>query len=530
MVLLVKTISELHAQTAICRQQDRLKIGLVPTMGALHQGHLSLIEKAIADNNFVVVSIFVNPLQFAPTEDLANYPRQLEQDLKFCQQLGVDIVFAPNTQEIGSDGDTEALNNTTTVIPPSTMTDRLCGRYRPHHFTGVATIVAKLLNIVRPDRAYFGQKDAQQLAIINRLVRDLNIPVEIIPCPIVRETSGLALSSRNQYLTVEEKKQAAMIFQGLQQAKAAFDRQEKNSQKLINLVKRELEPVEAVKIQYVELVDPIDLQPIEQIQTSGLLAIAAYVGSTRLIDNMVLEKRQDSDLTSSLSESISHRQPIVAIDGPAGAGKSTVTRRVAHQLGLLYLDTGAMYRAVTWLIMESGISIDNEPAIELAIADVDIKLTSPNAVDLPTVVHIDGKEVTTAIRSPEVTANVSAIAAQSAVRKKLVEMQQQWGSRGGIIAEGRDIGTNVFPDAELKIFLTASVRERAKRRWQDLQNQGRGDINIEQLAEDIQQRDEQDSNRAIAPLKQAEDAIKVITDDLTIDEVVAKIVELYQQI
>ena len=180
--------------------------------------------------------------------------------------------------------------------------------------------------------------------------------------------------------------------------------------------------------------------------------------------------------------------------------------------------------------MESGIAIDEQEAIAALIKNVSLKLTSPNAVDLPTVVHIDDREVTNAIRTPEVTANVSAIAAQAAVREKLVEMQQQWGEKGGIIAEGRDIGTNVFPHAELKIFLTASVQERARRRWQDLQNQGRDDIDLQQLAEDIQQRDEQDSNRAIAPLKKADDAIELITDNLTIDEVMEKIINLYNQI
>ena len=514
MVLLFKTISQLRSQMATYRQPVRQKVGLVPTMGALHQGHLSLITKAIANNDVVVVSIFVNPLQFAPTEDLADYPRQLEQDLELCQQLGVALVFAPDVQTILSNGNTETLNCTTTVIPPRAMTSGLCGQYRPGHFTGVATIVTKLLNIIEPDTAYFGQKDAQQLAIINRLVKDLNIPVKIVSCPIIREASGLALSSRNRYLTKSQAKQAAKIYDGLQQAKIAFSQGESNAQKLTNLVKEKLNSVETVKIQYVELVDPVSLQPIEQIQTLGLLAIAAYVGSTRLIDNIVLQKRQ----------------PIVAIDGPAGAGKSTVTRKVAHQLDLLYLDTGAMYRAVTWLVMSSGIALDDEGAIADLIQDVDLKLTSPNGVNLPTVVHIDGQEVTTAIRTPEVTANVSAIAAQSAVRAKLVEMQQQWGKKGGIIAEGRDIGTNVFPDAELKIFLTASVKERAKRRFLDLQNQGRNDIKLEQLAQDIQKRDEQDSNRAIAPLRQADDAVMLISDNLTIEQVVTKIVELYRHI
>ena len=512
MVLLVQTISKLRSHLTVYRQNSQ-KIALVPTMGALHQGHISLIKRAIAQNNIVVVSIFVNPLQFAPTEDLSSYPRQLDRDLKICEELGVDLVFAPEPAEINSSGDTRSLSNTTAVVPPANMTEVLCGKYRLGHFEGVATIVTKLFNIVQPHRAYFGQKDAQQLAIIHRLVKDLNTPVEIVSCPIVREPSGLALSSRNQYLTPAEKEQAAAIYRSLQQAKLGFDRGI-TSRDLIDCVKQNLNQNEEVKIQYVELVDPISLQPIEQIERAGLLAIAAHVGSTRLIDNIVLQKTQ----------------PIVAIDGPAGAGKSTVTRRLAHKLDLLYLDTGAMYRAVTWLAMESGIDIDDEEAIASLIADLDLKLTSPNGADLPTVVHVNGQEVTNAIRTPEVTANVSAIAAQSAVREKLVEMQQQWGKEGGLIAEGRDIGTNVFPNAELKIFLTASAAERARRRWQDLQNQGRDNIDIEQLEKDIQQRDEKDSNRAIAPLKKADDAIELITDDLTIDEVIQKIIDLYQQI
>lgn len=513
MVLLLKTIAELRSQAIFHRHSHQDQLGLVPTMGALHQGHLSLIKRAIAENNLVVVSIFVNPLQFAPTEDLNSYPRQLEQDLKQCQELGIDLVFAPEAGEMNSSGDTQALTGTTAIVPPQNMTEVLCGKYRPDHFTGVATIVTKLFNIIQPNRAYFGQKDAQQLAIIRRLVADLNIPVEIVACPIVREKSGLAFSSRNQYLTAREKEQAAEIYRALQQVKLAFAQGESRATALINLVKQKLNLVEEVKIQYVELVNPVSLQPIEQIKQTGLLAIAVYVGSTRLIDNILLQKRQ----------------PIVAIDGPAGAGKSTVTRRLAHELGLLYLDTGAMYRAVTWLAMESGIAFDDRDAIADLLQNLDLKLTAPNGAQLPTVVQVNEQEVTNAIRTPEVTANVSAIAALATVREKLVEIQQQWGEKGGLIAEGRDIGTNVFPDAELKIFLTASVQERARRRWQDFQNQG-DDLDIQQLEQDIQQRDEQDSNRAIAPLKKADDAIEIITDNLTIDEVIDKIVELYQQI
>ena len=513
MVLRLQTIAELRSYLAN-RPKSQDSLGLVPTMGALHRGHLNSIKRAIAENQTVVVSIFINPLQFGPTEDLDNYPRQLEQDLELCDRLGVELVFAPSAEEMNSSGNTKALANTTIVLPPQSMSEVMCGRYRQGHFTGVATIVTKLLNIVQPNRAYFGQKDAQQLAIIRRLVKDLCLPVEIVPCPTVREPSGLALSSRNQYLTSAEKVQAAQIYRSLQQAKVAFSTGESSSQTLIEIVRQKLDSTEQVKIQYVELVDPTSLQSLKQIEHTGLLAIAAYVGSTRLIDNIVLQKRQ----------------PIVAIDGPAGAGKSTVTRRLAHKLGLLYLDTGAMYRAVTWLVMESGIALSDGEAIANLLQYLDLKLISPNGAELPTEVLVNGREVTKAIRTPEVTANVSAIAARSEVRQKLVEMQQEWGESGGLIAEGRDIGTNVFPDAELKIFLTASVAERARRRWQDLQNQGQENIDLKQLERDIQQRDEQDSNRAIAPLKQADDAIELVTDHLAIDEVVEKIAELYHQL
>ena len=507
-MLLLTKIAELRSYLDSKRH---LQIGLVPTMGALHQGHLSLIEKAIAENALVVVSIFVNPLQFSPTEDLQQYPRQLDRDCQLCQELGVELVFAPTVEEMNSGGDTSSQSDTTVVIPPATMTSVLCGKFRSGHFTGVATIVTKLFNIVRCDRAYFGQKDAQQLAIMRRLVADLNFPIEIVACPIIREKSGLALSSRNQYLTATEKVQASNIYRSLQQAATAFKKGEKEAQILINLVKQELAAVPEVKIQYVDLVDPDTLQVLNQVEQTGLLAIAAYLGSTRLIDNIVLQKTQ----------------PIIAIDGPAGAGKSTVTRRVAQELELLYLDTGAMYRAVTWLVIQSNIPIDDRSAIASLVTGVDIKLTSPTAANLPTVVHINDIKVTQAIRTPEVTAQVSAIAAQAAVREELVKLQKRWGEQGGIIAEGRDIGTNVFPHAQLKIFLTASVKERAKRRWQDLQNQGHQDLDLEQLAQDIQERDERDSNRAIAPLKKADDAIELITDSLTVDEVVQRIVKLY---
>lgn len=487
-------------------------IGLVPTMGALHPGHISLLERAIAENDLVVISIFINPLQFAPGEDLSRYPHQLEQDCQLCQELGVDVAFIPTPQEMGMPAQkADCPPPKVTVHPPAAMTSVLCAPFRPGHFVGVATVVTKLLHIVSPTTAYFGEKDAQQLAIISRLVADLNITVEIQACPTVREPSGLACSSRNQYLTPTEKEQAAVLWQSLQQAQVAFKQGEREAAKLIGVARQTLAQRPAVQVQYVELVHPQTLTPLEEVTEAGLLGIAAYIGSTRLIDSILLRQRA----------------PIVAIDGPAGAGKSTVTRRVAKALNLLYLDTGAMYRAVTWLVMQAGIPLDDEGAIAELVSRAQVELLPESETGL-TSVRINGEDVTEAIRTPQVTANVSQIAAQAAVRRALVKQQRRYGQQGGIVAEGRDIGTHVFPDAELKIFLTASPQERARRRWQDFQVQGEEGITLEELARDIQQRDERDSQRQISPLRKAVGALEIDTDGLSIEEVTEKIVNWYQ--
>ena len=291
------------------RHRQNQEVGLVPTMGSLHVGHLSLIERARQENDLVIVSIFVNPLQFGPTEDFQQYPRQLDKDRQLCEQAGVDVIFAPSTEEMLPPSQT---NENTQVIPPKKMISGLCGRSRSNHFQGVATVVTKLLNLVRPKRAYFGQKDAQQLAVIQRLVADLDCGVEIVACPIVREESGLALSSRNQYLTESQKSQAPLIYRALQQAQKIFQAGNRNSANLIEVVNSELAIAKEIQVEYVELVDPTTMMPLAQVDNVGLLAIAARLGSTRLIDNLLLR----------------HRKPIVAIDGPAGAGKSTVTRRI----------------------------------------------------------------------------------------------------------------------------------------------------------------------------------------------------------
>ncbi|HEY9814507.1 MAG TPA: bifunctional pantoate--beta-alanine ligase/(d)CMP kinase [Candidatus Obscuribacterales bacterium] len=488
-----------------------LSIGLVPTMGALHEGHMSLIHRARRDNDVVVVSIFVNPLQFGPQEDLQQYPKTLDRDRLQCAAAGVDLIFAPTVADLY--GEEPAGDRLTQVIPPRSLVDRLCGLARPGHFEGVATVVTKLLNIVQPHRAYFGQKDAQQLAIIRQLVADLNLPVDICGCSIVREASGLAYSSRNQYLSEEERSQAAVLYRSLQRAEAQFRQGVRQRDDLLAAVQQDLETDAGVQPEYIDLVHPRTMAPLDQIDDVGLVAIAARIGSTRLIDNLLLR----------------NRAPIVAIDGPAGAGKSTVVRRVAQELGLLYLDTGAMYRAVTWLALHEGLDLQDEAAIAELVSQCEIQLLPSPDVAQACQVQINGHDVTQAIRTAEVTDQVSAIAAQPYVRKALVQQQQRYGRQGGVIMEGRDIGTHVFPHAELKLFLTASVQERARRRQQDLKNQGQGTPALDDLEQSIYERDRKDSTRVIAPLRKADDAIELQTDHLTIEDVTAQIVRLYHE-
>jgi pantoate ligase / CMP/dCMP kinase len=474
------------------------KIGLVPTMGALHAGHRSLIDRARQENDLVIVSIFVNPLQFAPGEDLDKYPRQLVADREICMAAGVDAIFIPTPDSIGITADM------TQVSPPVNLVVGLCGGSRPGHFTGVATIITKLLQIVGPTRAYFGQKDAQQLAVIKKLVIDLHLPVQIVSCPIVRAANGLALSSRNQYLDEEQLTTAAHIYRSLQAAQQLFISGERQSAHLVAAVQESLVPYPAIELEYLALVEPQTLENLATIEATGLLAIAARVGNTRLIDNILL----------------SQQSPIIAIDGPAGAGKSSVTKLVAQTLGLQFLDTGAMYRAVTWLVLNAKIPFDSEAEIAELVAKSQIQLQGSQVL-------INGQDVSAAIRTLEVTSKVSAIAALGAVRTALVQQQQQIGRHGGIVAEGRDMCTYVFPEAGVKIFLTATVAERARRRLADLRAQGETEITLSKLETTIAERDRLDSTREIAPLQKAADAVELVTDGLSIDQVVSRIVAMY---
>jgi pantoate ligase / CMP/dCMP kinase len=478
-------------------------VGFVPTMGALHNGHLSLIQTARRETAVVIVSIFVNPLQFGSSEDFTQYPRTLAQDLALCQTAGVDAVFMPNATQL------IAPHPLTQVIPPLSLTSGLCGRSRPGHFQGVATIVLKLLNVVQPNRVYFGRKDAQQLAILQRLVQDLNVPVTIVPCPIVREASGLAYSSRNQYLSDLQRPQATALYEALKAAHGLFHSGHRDRESLLNIVQATLTQAPDLQMEYADLVHPQTLQPLDIADPVGMVAIAARLGSTRLIDNWVLDGRK----------------PILAIDGPAGAGKSTVTRLCAEQLGLIHLDTGAMYRAMTWLVLQAGIDLTDEVAIADLVGQAQMELIPGN----PLQVKVNGQNITQAIRSLEVTAHVSTLAAQPAVREILRQQQQSYAEVGGVAAEGRDMGTQIFPDAGLKIFLTASVTERARRRHSELQMTNDAKISYEQLVNDIAERDRKDSERAIAPLCKAADAIEILTDGLSIEQVTQQIVALYKE-
>lgn len=258
------------------------RFGLVPTMGALHEGHLSLVRMARSKCDSVAVSIFVNPTQFGPNEDFSRYPRDLKRDLTLLERAGVDFVFVPSVEEMYPQPGV-------TWITVEGLSDRLCGKSRPGHFRGVATVVAKLFSILEPDTVFFGQKDAAQVAIIKRMVRDLNIPVAIEVGPIVREADGLALSSRNAYLTPKQRKQALVLFRSLTRVKELFASGDRNAANLIAAAKNEFTRVPEVQLDYFEIVDPDDLTPIVAITKPALAAVAAFTGSTRLIDNILLE-------------------------------------------------------------------------------------------------------------------------------------------------------------------------------------------------------------------------------------------------
>ena len=280
MMKIVAAVEEVREQVRAWREEG-LSVGLVPTMGYLHEGHKSLIDKAVEQNDRVVVSVFVNPIQFGPGEDLATYPRDLERDAALCEKAGASLIFHPEKENTYFD-------DFCTYIAMDDLTKGLCGKTRPTHFRGVCTVVGKLFNIVQPDRAYFGQKDAQQLAVIRRMVRDLNFDLEIIGCPIIREADGLAKSSRNTYLSGEEREAATILHKGLLRGEELIRNGEKSASVIAREITRVIESEPLARIDYVEVVDFDRIEKIDTIEGTVLTAVAVYIGKTRLIDNFII--------------------------------------------------------------------------------------------------------------------------------------------------------------------------------------------------------------------------------------------------
>ncbi len=280
-MIIIKKINELRNELTIRRKAGK-RIGLVPTMGYFHEGHLSLMDYARERSDVVVVSLFVNPAQFGPDEDLECYPRDFRQDEQMANERGVDIIFYPDKDEIYPD-------SFFTYVITEELSKVLCGTSRPIHFRGVTTIVAKLFNIVQPDIAVFGRKDAQQAIIIKKMVADLNFPVEIIVAPIIRESDGLAMSSRNIYLNPEERKQAPIIYQALQKAVEMVQRGELDAGSVEYTIRQQIETVPLARIEYIKIVRERDLSPVKAIEPGTFVAVAVFFGKTRLIDNVVLK-------------------------------------------------------------------------------------------------------------------------------------------------------------------------------------------------------------------------------------------------
>ncbi|MDR0983964.1 MAG: pantoate--beta-alanine ligase [Ruminococcus sp.] len=276
----IKNIKELKAQIKFWKQNGN-SIGFVPTMGYLHEGHQSLIRRSVEENSKTIVSIFVNPTQFAPTEDLDKYPRNLAGDIELCEKTGADVIFTPENAEMYAE-------DFSAFVDMSGLTEELCGKSRPTHFRGVCTVVNKLFNIVTPDKAYFGQKDAQQLAVIKRMVRDLNMNVEIVGCPIIRESDGLAKSSRNVYLSPEERKAALVLSRAIFAGEKLLRAGERNPETIITEMKKIIDSESLARIDYIEVVDGDSIEKIDTIKNGNILtAIAVFIGKTRLIDNFI---------------------------------------------------------------------------------------------------------------------------------------------------------------------------------------------------------------------------------------------------
>ncbi len=503
---MVRKIFRTNAELKDWLSEQNSAIIFIPTMGGLHPGHQYLIQKAkerkTNTNQIILVSIFVNPLQFSKGEDFKKYPRNINRDAELAFSAGADAIWAPDYDEVFPGGEDSHFK----IEVPKTLHNQLCGAERKGHFDGVATVIIRLIKIIQPKKLILGEKDWQQLIIIRKLFQELSIPVKIESYSTQRDQSGFAYSSRNSYLSDSERVNAQSLPNAIKEAKTEFEKR-----KVINLTKiASIFKENNLKIEYLKIVDPFSLIETENINRLCLLAVAVKCGSTRLIDHTFLMQRK----------------PIIAIDGPAGAGKSTVTKAFAKKLGFIYLDTGAMYRAVTWLIISNSIDPNDQAEIKHILQDSKLEFKTSSFMEQK--IFINNIDVTENIRSPEVTSMVSEIAKQQFVRELLTRKQKVIGNDGGLVAEGRDIGTAVFPDAELKIFLTASPTERAKRRALDLNKRGYEFSSIEDLEKEIKERDKKDSERKIAPLKKAQDAIELVTDGMNIEDVLKELIDIFR--
>ena len=483
---------------------DPAPVHFVPTMGGLHRGHQQLIRAARGAGARVLVSVFVNPTQFAAGEDFTTYPRHPDGDVQKARAAGADAIWFPAVDHIY--GDTKRGPQ----LKPS-LIHTLCGPCRPGHFEGVLMVMERLLERVQPAVVVMGEKDWQQLTVLRHCLPTLyEKRCRLLPVPVVREEDGLPYSSRNSRLSPAQRRQAALLPQALRDAEAAVHAGERRATVLEQVVRARLDSV-GLRADYAQLVNPLTLQPCPHLDGVALLGVAVHVGPARLLDHSFLLSRK----------------PIIAIDGPAGTGKSTVTRLLAARLGLLHLDTGAMYRAVAWLMLENQQPIRPDEALQQLLDTMELRLTWGDHGQQ--VICINGVDVSDAIRLPRVTATVPRVAALPEVRQVLTRQQRMFGQQGGLVSEGRDMGTAVFPHAELKVYLTATVVERARRRAADMIQRGQVPPPLATLEAQIAERDHLDCTRTEAPLRPAEDGMVVATDGISVEQVVDELEDLFHQ-